>query len=519
MTRITALVLGLIVGLVVGVTTAPPAVAAPGLLAGVVRDSSGAPVPDAQVGFYAESVTNPDSQTPIQQVRADATGHWEVSVSAEALPPGRYKVRAVDAWARAGWYPAERSPGTATVIEAVADTNSRGLDITVLGPPTVGGRVTSAGGSPVAGALVTLYPAGFALGGDLSAYQARATTDQQGRWQLESADLLPGSYLVRAGHPDHDARWLGGATPEQATVVTVGADTDRNSLDISLGRLASLAGYVWANGSRIPDMTVTARPLLPPGPEVLADQLATTTVDAGHYELALPTGQYRLEVSDPQGELPTRWYPRALEQERGTPVTFTSGQTRAGLKLDASFQPVFPGRPRAHPKGLRAPRGVTDRDVDPITDYDPQKNCRPRPKPGTVALSRLLHRRFGPITIGLSRACQGDRSEHYDGRALDWMVNSRVPSQARKGDDFVKWLTMSRGRHLAPMARRLGIMYLIWRDRIWGVYRADEGWRPYNNCMTRAMRPRYNDNDCHRNHVHISLTWAGARKHTSWWRG
>ena len=62
------------------------------------------------------------------------------------------------------------------------------------------------------------------------------------------------------------------------------------------------------------------------------------------------------------------------------------------------------------------------------------------------------------------------------------------------------------GRRWA-MARRLGVMYIIHNRRIWGSYRADEGWRPYV-----GTNP-------HTDHVHFSFSWAGARKQTSYWDG
>ena len=57
------------------------------------------------------------------------------------------------------------------------------------------------------------------------------------------------------------------------------------------------------------------------------------------------------------------------------------------------------------------------------------------------------------------------------------------------------------------MARRLGIQYLIWNRKIWGSYSAASGWRKYTGANS------------HRDHVHISFTWAGARKKTSFWTG
>ena len=50
-------------------------------------------------------------------------------------------------------------------------------------------------------------------------------------------------------------------------------------------------------------------------------------------------------------------------------------------------------------------------------------------------------------------------------------------------------------------------MYIIHDRRIWGSYRATEGWRPYVGANP------------HTDHVHFSSSWAGAHKRTSWWDG
>ena len=66
-------------------------------------------------------------------------------------------------------------------------------------------------------------------------------------------------------------------------------------------------------------------------------------------------------------------------------------------------------------------------------------------------------------------------------------------------------------------ARRAGVMYLIWNNRIWGAYRAADGWRPYASCAS-PPSSRY-DTTCHRDHVHVSLSWEGAMARTSMWTG
>ena len=68
---------------------------------------------------------------------------------------------------------------------------------------------------------------------------------------------------------------------------------------------------------------------------------------------------------------------------------------------------------------------------------------------------------------------------------------------------------------MAANARRLGVMYIIWNNRIWGAYRPADGWRPYRAAPSTPSPG--SDTACHRNHVHLSLSWAGAMGRTSWW--
>jgi hypothetical protein len=110
---------------------------------------------------------------------------------------------------------------------------------------------------------------------------------------------------------------------------------------------------------------------------------------------------------------------------------------------------------------------------------------------------------------GISRACSiGGRSEHKEGRAWDWSVTVGNPSHRAAARQVFTWLFRAdpSGRRFA-MARRLGVMYIIHNRRIWGSYRATEGWRPYVGANP------------HTDHVHFSFSWAGARKRTSWWDG
>lgn len=160
----------------------------------------------------------------------------------------------------------------------------------------------------------------------------------------------------------------------------------------------------------------------------------------------------------------------------------------------------------------RVPASVAASPVDRDQGYQAQRGCRGGNRPGTVALRNLLKATYSrSIRIGMSRGCGAGTSEHYDGRALDWMVNAANARQAAMGDAFVDWATRKQHGVQGANARRLGIMYMIWRGRMWTSYRPY--WRDYQG----GSRGGGDATRCHRNHVHISLNWAGAEKRTSWY--
>ena len=157
--------------------------------------------------------------------------------------------------------------------------------------------------------------------------------------------------------------------------------------------------------------------------------------------------------------------------------------------------------------------------VDAPSSYDAQTTCTSRPQPGTVALSRYLLRSY-PVTrsMGLMRACsQGAHSEHKDGRAFDWGADVAHAATKKAAYDFIKRvLATDADGNAHALARRMGIMYIIYDDTIWASYR-DFAPRSYLNdaCTSRAKCSRTLR---HLDHVHISLGLAGAAAQTSWYR-
>jgi hypothetical protein len=144
---------------------------------------------------------------------------------------------------------------------------------------------------------------------------------------------------------------------------------------------------------------------------------------------------------------------------------------------------------------------------DELARYVGQVSCEPAAKPGTLALRDLIVATYGPPSIGTLRGCTvGGTSEHKDGRALDWMLDASKPADKAKATAFLNWLVgPDADGVVAGNARRLGVMYVIWDRQTWKSYRGV--WEPYSGASP------------HTDHIHISLSWNGAMKRTSWWSG
>ncbi len=164
----------------------------------------------------------------------------------------------------------------------------------------------------------------------------------------------------------------------------------------------------------------------------------------------------------------------------------------------------------AGPAEAKVPRaaGRYTAAIEPLASYVGQSTCSPTAKPGTTAFANLLLRTYpSSRSLGISRACGvGGKSEHKEGRAFDWGMNVHNKRDRASVQALMKWLLKTdRYGNRYAMARRLGIQYMIWNRRIWGAYSAGRGWR------------KYTGSNPHTDHVHFSLSWAGARKKSSFW--
>ncbi|MBD3782537.1 MAG: peptidoglycan-binding protein [Micrococcales bacterium] len=143
--------------------------------------------------------------------------------------------------------------------------------------------------------------------------------------------------------------------------------------------------------------------------------------------------------------------------------------------------------------------------LDVAPPYEPGTQCLTENQPGPVAFAKLLNATYGSHVYGVLRKCD---QEHGEGRALDWMLDSRKPANLALGNAVTRWLAApdAQGRPGA-MARRFGINYIIWNRQIWKAWAPERGWGAYTGSSP------------HTDHIHLSFTWDGAVKRTSWWTG
>ncbi len=157
--------------------------------------------------------------------------------------------------------------------------------------------------------------------------------------------------------------------------------------------------------------------------------------------------------------------------------------------------------------------------VEDYSGYEPQETCSATALPGTEFLVRYLARKYpGTSYSSTVRSCgSGGTSEHKDGRALDWPMDANNAQHRALVDDFLETLFATDGRgNQHAIARRMGIMYVIWNDHSYSSYNRFEK-RDYlsSSCPSRQ---RCSKTLRHRDHVHISLSRSGAAAQTSYYR-
>lgn len=168
---------------------------------------------------------------------------------------------------------------------------------------------------------------------------------------------------------------------------------------------------------------------------------------------------------------------------------------------------------------LAAPAVAQAAQIEDYASYDPSSKCHEKPKAGTAYLAHWVVRRYGSSIASISRPC--DRratSEHQNGRAFDWSADARTKSGRRLARELLDRIFAADARgNTDAWARRMGVMYVIWNDRMYPAWNRFEP-EPYLSSSCRTKR-KCSRTLRHRDHVHVSLSRQGARGVTSWYDG
>ena len=154
--------------------------------------------------------------------------------------------------------------------------------------------------------------------------------------------------------------------------------------------------------------------------------------------------------------------------------------------------------------------------LEPYAGYQPQTTCRRKPKPGVLLLADWLVARGGGYGA-ITRPCTGSStSEHKESRAFDWVLDATSETdQALAAALLDELLAPDDTGEPSALARRMGIMYVIWDDQMYASYDGFVAKRYLSSsCRNRrTCSPTLR----HRDHLHVSLTRQGAKGVTSWY--
>lgn len=239
-------------------------------VSGTVRDVDGVPVPGVTVtltpvggGTPVTATTSARGEFVLDDVGWDVEGglpqEWEFALA--DLPDG---------------YTVESLPANVTV-DVGQEAPSTGNDAVVAAPPSLSGTVT-AGGAPVAGAVVTVTGPGGTR---------TVPTAADGTYAVDG--LVPGEHTVGVEVPF-------GYTPDGPTARTVTVDADDVAdVDFALARPGAVGGVVTdAGGAPVPGATVTVD-----GPDGAVELV--TDADGAYFLDGLVPGAYAVALTVPDG--------------------------------------------------------------------------------------------------------------------------------------------------------------------------------------------------------------------------
>lgn len=241
--------------------------------------------------------------------------------------------------------------------------------------------------------------------------------------------------------------------------------------------------------------------VLPTDPFVVPDDTS-----AGNLVQTVPASPMDWVGAPPDpADMPQEWLTEqpAIDLEPSTPealMTAEDGYIGGGFAAEAGGAEVTEHEAQSVPA---PPTKDLPGTLDAAPPWQYSYSCDPNDKPGMVAFANLVSAHYSRPTWYGSRACiNGNWSQHYEGRAMDWRMDAYNPADKAIGDAVAQWLSANNGE----VARRFGVQSIIWNRKSWYLYKPG-AWENYTGASP------------HTDHVHISFSWDGAMGRTSWWDG
>lgn len=158
--------------------------------------------------------------------------------------------------------------------------------------------------------------------------------------------------------------------------------------------------------------------------------------------------------------------------------------------------------------GPYRPPGGEPLPVDPYAPKETATGCDPVAKPGVLAFRQWAIAKWGqrekpPSPQNIIRACDDTPDEHQEGRAWDLMTRDIAHGQAI----WEAMLAPDENGEPNALARRAGVMYIIWNKQMWRAY-------PHAGKPNGSISP-YTGASPHTDHLHFSFSKAGAAGQTS----
>ena len=120
---------------------------------------------------------------------------------------------------------------------------------------------------------------------------------------------------------------------------------------------------------------------------------------------------------------------------------------------------------------VAAPAAAQSRDRG-LRVVRPLVACHEKARPGTDYLAHWMVRRYDGGFGGTGRDCKRKAtSEHQNGRAFDWTLDASRAADRKRAKAFMARIFETDGHgNTDAWARRMGVMYIIWNDKMYAAW-------------------------------------------------